>query len=225
LIRPHRARRGVTLVEIALAVAILATMATLIAGSLGRSFEAQDTVREIDARYHNIRVAMNRMVREVSLAFLTTNDRHGVERIWMTAFKLEDRSDFDRLYFTSFAHQILRANAKESDQCEIEYFGETDDEDSSKMNLMRREDPRIDAEPDKGGRNYVLAEHITKFQVRVFDERLQDWTDEWDTEKPDYAGRLPTVVEIRMEILDENDKPLSFVTKTRINLPRALGVI
>ncbi|MCK6544933.1 prepilin-type N-terminal cleavage/methylation domain-containing protein [Myxococcota bacterium] len=216
--------RGFTLMEIALAVAILAVMASLTWGSVARTFDAYETVTGIDARYHNVRVAMNRMVKELSMAFLTSARRDkGKERMWETIFKAEPDTPFAKLSFTSFSHQILRADAKESDQSEIGYFGAPDEDNPRQMNLMRREDPRIDREPDEGGQAFVLAEDIKEFKLRFFDPKDDDWTDEWDTERAEFAGRLPSVVEITMVIEDENGKELKFVTKTRINLTRELG--
>lgn len=223
--RALRSDRGFTLMEVALAVGILAMMATLTWGSIARTFDAYETVTSIDERYHNVRVAMNRMAKELSMAFLTNaaeRDR-GKEQMWKTIFKAEPGTPFYKISFTAFAHYILRADSKESDQCEIGYFGAPDEDDPRRMNLVRREDPRIDRDPDEGGRTYVLAENIKDFKLRFFDPNDDDWTDEWDTESSDHAGRLPSIVEITMVIEDENGKDLTFMTKTRINLLRHLG--
>ncbi len=226
MLRPRRATRGLTLIEIALAVSILAVIATLTWGSVARSFDAYETVTDIDRRYHTVRVAMNRMAKELSMAFITSNRRHkGKERMMVTHFRGEPGSPFFELHFTAFAHHILRADAKESDHCEISYFGDVDPDEPNQLNLMRREDPRIDSEWDEGGRAYILAENIKDFQLRFWDERREEWTDEWDTEKTDFRGRLPQIVEITMILLDENDQELKFVTKTRINLSKELGTI
>jgi general secretion pathway protein J len=220
----QNSRGGFTLMEVALAVAILATMATLTWGSIARTFDAYETVTDIDGRYHNVRVAMNRMSRELSMAFLTSIRRDkGKERMWETIFKAEPSSPIAKINFTAFGHQIMRADAKESDQSEIGYYGAPDDDNRGQMNLMRREDPRIDREPEEGGRSYVLAENIKELKLRFFDAKDDDWTDTWDTEDSEYAGRLPTLVEITMVIEDENGKELKFVTKTRVNLTKELG--
>jgi prepilin-type N-terminal cleavage/methylation domain-containing protein len=218
---------GVTnplLMEVALAVTILGVMATLTWGSIARTFDAYETVTGIDSKYHNVRVAMNRMSRELSMAFLTSPRRDkGKERMWETIFKAEPSSPIAKLHFTAFGHQIMRADSKESDQSEIGYYGEADEDNPRQMNLMRREDPRIDREPEEGGRSYVLAEDIKEFKLRFFDPKDDDWTDAWDTEDSEFQGRLPSLVEITMVIEDEGGKELKFVTKTRINLTKELG--
>jgi len=216
-------QRGFTLIEIALAVAVVATMGVLTWGAVASSFDAYETVKTIDQRYHNVRVSMNRMAREISMAFLTHPQRSGIpEPMWKTIFVGKSGSDFSELQFTSFAHEVLREDAKESDQCEIGYTVEHDKDDREKKNLVRRVDPRIDREPEKGGPIMVLAEDIKKFKLRYFDAKDDDWTDEWNTDRPEFDGRLPSMVEITMVVEDENGKDISFVTKTRINMPLSL---
>ena len=216
-------RRGFTLMEVALAIAIVAIMGTLTWGSIARSFDAYETVTDIDQRYHNVRVALNRMSREIAMAFLTQPSRDlGPEQMWKTQFIGKGSGDFFELSFTSFAHEVMREDAKESDQCELTYYVGRDDDDRDTKNLMRRLDPRIDREPDKGGRSSVLAANVKGFKLRFFDPKDDEWRDEWDSTKPDNALRLPTVVEITLVVEDERKKDLSFVTRTRINLPTAL---
>ncbi|MEE2902824.1 MAG: type II secretion system protein GspJ [Myxococcota bacterium] len=219
--RPHQ--RGLTLIEIALAVSILAFMGIATAGTIGRSFDAYEAVTGIDGKYHNVRMAMNRMARDISMAFITpAQSVRDEDRQWKTIFKGGDESPFDELTFTSFSHRILLQDAKESDQCEITYFGKADEDDSSKINLMRREDWRLDEEPEKGGRVYVLAEDIKDFKLRYFDAKDDDWTDEWDTEKSEFQGRLPSIVELTITIEDDSGEEVKFVTKTRVFIPNLI---
>ena len=226
--RPSEGQRGLTLIEVSMAVGILALMATLTWGSIARSFDAYEAVTDIDRRYHNVRVAMNRMATELSMAFLTSDQRHRNSRTgrkWITHFKSDPKGDFHEIHFVSFSHQLLRSDAKESDQNEIAYFGDRDRDNPDVMNLMRREASIIDTEWEEGGRAYALAENITSFKLRFWNDRKQDWTDEWDTENTEFRGRLPSIVEITMTTDDENGEELKFVTKTRINLTKQLDPI
>lgn len=221
-------QRGLSLIEVALAVTIVAIMGSLTWGSLSRSFDAYETVTEVDQRYHNIRVAMDRMCRELAAAFLTADDRHHNRqrgRKWKTIFKAEEQGSYATLHFVAFAHQILLQDAKESDQCELSYYVDDDPDKSGVKNLMRREAYLIDDKPEKGGRADILAENIQNFKLRFWNLRTKEWVDEWDTEKPEFKGRLPTVIELTLVIQDEDGKELSFVTKTRTVLSRELGTI
>ena len=103
--RPNQ--RGLTLIEIALAVSILAFMGIATAGTIGRSFDAYEAVTGIDGKYHNVRMAMNRMARDISMAFITpAQSVRDEDRQWKTIFKGGDESPFDELTFTSFSHRI-----------------------------------------------------------------------------------------------------------------------
>ncbi|MBX2812824.1 MAG: prepilin-type N-terminal cleavage/methylation domain-containing protein [Myxococcales bacterium] len=220
----HRCSKGMTLLEVSLAVTILAMIGVLTWGSIARSFDAFETVKSIDSRYHAVRVAMNRMAKELSMAYLTAPTRHkGQERRVQQFFKYTRGSPLSQLHFSAFAHNVFLRNAKESDQAEISYFGARDPDERNMVNLMRRESPRIDTDYDDGGRVYILAENVKAFELRFFDLRKQDWTDTWDTERAEYVGRLPSIVEIKLTIVDEDGLDLAFVTKTRINLVTQLN--
>ena len=87
---------------------------------------------------------------------------------------------------------------------------------------MRREDNRLDSEPEEGGPSFILAEDIKSLKLRFWDAKDDDWTDEWDTEDKEFAGRLPTIVEIKMTFEDDNGEEITLVTKTRIFMPYLL---
>lgn len=95
-------------------------MGTLTWGSIARSLNTPyETVTDIDQRYHNVRVALNRMS-AIAMAFLTQDWRDlGPEQMWKTQFIGKGSGDFFELNFTSFAHEVMREDAKESDQCEL----------------------------------------------------------------------------------------------------------
>jgi len=218
--------RGMTLIEIALAVAIVAMMGTITAGTIGTSFDAYEAVQEIDSKHHNVRVALNRMARDISLAFLTNRPRlvADEDKLYKTIFKGEPNGSVHTLNFTSLSHEILREDAKESDQCEIGYFGDSDPDNRDQENVMRREDPRLDGEPEEGGRAHILAEDIKELKFRYWDTKQDDWTDEWDTEDPEFVGRLPRFVEITLVIEDTDGTDATFVTKTRIYNTKVLNI-
>ena len=65
---PHTA--GFTLVEVMVALALLATVTTAMWSTMATSFETKDRVLEINERYHEGRQMMTRMSRELRMAFL-----------------------------------------------------------------------------------------------------------------------------------------------------------
>ena len=113
--------------EVMIAVAITALMGTMVAMAFQTGFNAKEVVEGEADHYRMLRAAMNRMAREIGSAFVS--DRYDPKRF-------RDQNDRptnfvgerDKLLFTSFAHQRLYTDAKESDQVVVEYFVKTSTE-------------------------------------------------------------------------------------------------
>ena len=122
-----RHRQGFTLAEILIAVAILAIVSTLIYGSFARTFEIREFVGQVQERYHGVRTALERMSREISMAFIydcrELDTPTGERRLW-TTFKVERSGKIDRMVFSSFSHVRLVRDTNESDQNVLSYYGE-----------------------------------------------------------------------------------------------------
>jgi general secretion pathway protein J len=213
--------RGLMLIEILAAMGILALVTALLYGSITRSVEARELADRIETRYATARVAVNRMAREISMAFLTmhvSNDKRT-----QTLFKAENEKPSDTLLFSSMAHVRLLKNSHESDLSYIEYYGEESRDSHGKFNIMRREKPWLDDKPEEGGDAEILAEDVTGLDLKYWDDQQKDWLDEWDTTGVEKAMRLPRLVKITLAMQDENGKEIQFVTKTRIYMDKPLG--
>jgi len=215
----RRARRGFTLVEVMLATTLLAMMASLVWASFSLTVSSRRKAAEISERYHQARLALTRMTREISMAFLSKNDEAGAV-VPRTLFVAERESDIDELTFTSLSHVRLQEDAKESDQTTLRYFAAPDREDSSLTNLMRRASRRIGGEkPGEEGPAYIMLERVVELHYEFFDPVADDWREEWNTRSADgQPDRLPTKVRIELTILDHRDEPLTLRTATRVFL-------
>lgn len=215
----RRAIRGFTLMEVMVAVAITALMGTIVAMAFQTGFRAKEVVEGEAEHYRMVRVAMNRMAREIGSAFVS--DRYDPKRY-------RDQNDRptnfvgakDRLLFTTFAHQRLYTDSKESDQAVVEYFIETSTEKGAKgrQDLKRRVNPNIGERMDRGGTTDVLFEGIKKLEFDYWDSERKEWDDEWDTRRTERKSFLPTRVRITIVALDENGKEARYTTQARIML-------
>jgi general secretion pathway protein J len=211
--------RGITLIELLIALTITAIVTVIIWGSFARTFESREFVMQAQERYHTVRVALERMSREISSTFVydcRELDTPTGEHRHRTLFKVEQEGKVDHMVFTSFSHMRLYRDAHESDQNVISYFGESDPEDSSKTNLMRREKTIIDGEPDEGGLSQVLCPDIVELRFEMWDETKEDWVDEWDCSQVERLNRLPRTVRITLTVVDEYGDETPFSTVTRI---------
>ena len=118
-----------------------------------------------------------------------------------TIFVGTDRGERDRIDFTSFSHTRLQRDAKESDQNELSYFVARHPDDSRRMVLARREQARIDEDPEEGGRVQILLEDIRAFQLEYLDPQDWEWDRTWDTSQVSaQPNRLPAQVRISITV-------------------------
>jgi len=210
---------GFTLIEVLISLAILAGMTTLIWGSFSMSSNAKRRVEAIEERYHQIRLAMNRMAREISMAYLSKNDIVGTVK--PRTFFIGSRSGkVDELMFSSLSHMSLKENAKECDQSVIRYFSAPDPGSRSRTNLMRRESRRLGGErPGEDGPAYVMLEDIVGLRIEYFDEPMNEWKEHWSTTAADgQPDRLPAKVRISLTLKDEKGHEMTLLTATRIHM-------
>lgn len=220
---PLRAQTGFTLIEIMIAVAILGLIGTLSFGTLRSSVDARERTMEVTDRYHQIRQSMLRMSRELQSAFLSEH-RDCEDPQNKTVFIGKSSSQGMRLDFTSFSHFKIRSDANESDQNELSYYVDTHPDDGSRKALFRREQARIDDEPEEGGSSKVMAEDVVDIEFEFFDPIDKEWENEWDSTGMDFRGKLPLFVKIQMTALDSAGQELKFTTKTRLFIQQAMSI-
>jgi prepilin-type N-terminal cleavage/methylation domain-containing protein len=202
--RRPRARRnrqaGLTLMEIMIAIAILVFMMSMAWTTLSRTGETMRYYQGAEERAHELRVGLARVVADLEQAYLSRNeDVHAIER--RTHFIGKDTGQVDELSFSSLGHQVLWAEANESDQTLISYVAERDREDSRKTNWLRREQRRL-TDRNESSRSMpaevdVVLRDIEEVGFAYWDWRDQSWRTDWDTTKADgQKDRLPTRVKV-----------------------------
>lgn len=217
-------RRGFTLLEVMIAVAVLG----LIGGLTWKSFDAasdlKSRVERAEERDQTVRGAMNRIAREVSMAFLSEHYDRKRFRERPTRFVLKDGRREADLTFTSFGNERLAIDAKESDQALFEYKLGPDPDVSGRRNLFRRVKPILDEDADRGGQTAVLAEDVVAFSVEAWDARDRTWRAEWDSNSPQQSGQLliPPRVRISLTMKDEQGKEKAYTTQATIMLLQPL---
>jgi general secretion pathway protein J len=215
-------RRGFTLVEVMIAAAITATIGVLVAGSFQRAAAARDLAEAQDERFTVARVALTRMARELSEAFLSDHYDRRRFRERPTVFDGKDRGERDELLFTTMTHQRLVRDAKQSDQAVVEYTVEPHPERSGELALWRREKTLVDEAPDRGGARAVVLEHVKAFDVEYWDWKREEWAREWSSAGAAHGNMLPTRVRVRVTLTMPDRSERSFETQARVAIIRPL---
>jgi general secretion pathway protein J len=210
---------GFTLLEIMLAIAIMGFISALLWGSFSRTANIKKRTEASEDRLHSARVAMMRITREIEMAY-TSNSFNIALADRRTMFVGSAHGDFDELRFSWFGHQRLRVDAAESDTSLVDYYVQTDPENRSAMNLMRRETRRLEQKDPTtiASESYILCGGVTRLKFQFYDYLKKDWKPEWNTMGADGVAYLPTHVRVTLGLLDENGKEMVFTSAARVHM-------
>jgi general secretion pathway protein J len=216
--------RGFTLLEVLIAVAISAIIGVLITGAFARTHATKELVESFDDRYSVARLALGRIARELEATYVT--ERFDTKRFRERPTHLygDDGGERDTLRFTTFAHQRLYRDAKESDQSLVEYRVDRDPDRNGEMALIRREKVHLDEDPGRGGTEAVVADNVSGFEVSYWDWKRASWAKEWDTNSTDRpSGQLPTRVKLKLTLKMPDGKEKAFETQSRLAMIRPMA--
>lgn len=205
----HRHARGMTLIEVMISLAVLGMMLVSIWSGFKGTLRGMEVTEEIQFRYSTVRNGMLRIETELGMAYLSFN-RPLDETRHYTLFEGRDEFDTDSLTFTAFGHLRVRKDSNESDQSLIQYFVMEDPTDKSRTHLYRRESRRLTGDLpenlDEFFPAYILVEDVVEFDVKYWDNREMEWTDEWATMRVDMQpDRLPERVSIKLGVEDAGE--------------------
>lgn len=222
--------RGFTLVEVMIALGLLAIIAVATQQALSTSFDIKNTVTASNERHHEARQIMTRLSREIRMAFIRAEvpQQFREEKpAVMTRFFGEE----DELTFSSTAHLRIRPNRRESDQCEIGYFLKSDSNSEYRgKTLYRRESTIVDDKPKRGGHIWPVAQGIKEFKVEYWDDAKEigddAWQRTWDSHEDENSPLLPARVRITLELeMPDGGDPIRYMTQAAPKLRRPINVI
>jgi len=222
-VRAHE--RGMTLIEVLIAMSILAFIAVAMYSSFDGMRRSRAGIERITDRYREGRLAMARMAREIESAYLSEHKPIDPS-FWVkkTIFQGKPGSPGARLDFNSFSNRVLRRNARESDQVELSYFAGEDPDRRGVYDLLRRQSTVLDDKPDKGGRIDVMASDIDLFDLEYLDPLSGLWRDEWDSVSVvGERGRLPRQVKITL-VMNNGERAAGSARKQKIRLVSKVSI-
>ena len=222
---------GFTMIEVMIAVALLATIVSLTWGTLSTSFKIRKTTLDRFDRYRAVQQALDRMTREISMAFTSNIGQRPMNDQNETTYKTIFEGTDDELSFTSFSHMRMLESDPAGDQTELTYRLERMRAEDGDMhqNLIRRQDAPIDGEPDEGGIKYTMLEDCENVRFEYWDPTNEigndAWVRQWDV--ADHEGVLPSRVRITVEIEHPTirNRTITFATQTEIMLVDAILIL
>lgn len=176
-----RDQRGMTLIEVMVASALWVLTGTLIAGIMFSTLTTQQGILDLQGRYHGGRVALDRLRKELTTAFVSLHQSD--EKRTRTLFLGESNG----ITFNTSSYEPMQRNSRQSDQLEVEYRvgNARNSAGLTVKGLIRRVKYHIDDRPGRGGREELLVEGVRSLELEYYDENRESWRSDWDVEVED----------------------------------------
>ncbi|MEE8312286.1 MAG: prepilin-type N-terminal cleavage/methylation domain-containing protein [Candidatus Binatia bacterium] len=224
--RRHPAEGGVSLLEMLVAMAIFAIIASLLYGTFSRTAGARRYVEERAAVYSLARSSISWLERDIEAAFSAHTYPVG-DRRFVSAGRVERETTDDETPLldvttaTSLGTTpleapgfIIEGRREQVDQARVVYRLEEppdDDGDVYGLDLVRYDFRPARLEDLEEASRAVVARHIQAVELRFFDGLT--WWESWDSRRGQTnAGRAPRMVETRVTIATLDEDPVTFVS-------------
>lgn len=195
---PHHSIRssqaGFTLIEILLAVAILATVSVLVSVSFSSTLRIMDAVSDDGGREHLARSALSVIAQDLTTARLQPASP------WMGRNAELNGQPADVMAFLSAGQVRSRPGAPEAELTRVLYTREEN-------RLLRIAGVNAYIFTPDAVEQVDLATGVAGFNVRYYDRAAQLWVDVWDGQ-----GRttLPAAVMIELTLLNSRKQPRTY---------------
>jgi general secretion pathway protein J len=194
LLPRHNSERGFTLIEILLAVALVATIAALVFGSLTTTLNAIDAARANAAGEQVVRTTMRLMADELSMGLSLT------VMPWMGINAQVQGQPADTVAFLSMGQFRGAESVRDTEIVRIVYTREGD----KLLRLVRR---NLYGLSDDSLDQLELVGKVKAFNVRYHDTTNNVWVDEWDGRA---RSKPPGALLIELTLQQDPDEPRTF---------------
>ena len=180
---------GFTLIEALLAIAILATISTIVFTALASSTQAVEAGRASAAREEMVRRVLRLMADELSIGAKEPT------YTWVGLNGTQDGQPADTLAFVTIGARPTGPTTRTSDRWRVIYTREGD-------RLVRVARRNLYGATDESLEQLDLAVNVVGFNVRYYHTTAHEWADEWAV-----AGKIPTAILLELTWRDGDAPP------------------
>jgi len=220
---PTLRRDGFTLLEVVVAIALLAVVMTLIYGAFSRSVDVTQETADASERVRQVQFITERLMDELSSAywFPSSTVSQGLvgQGLFVGSKGTASDSDtrLDTLTWTTFAHRRYLAESAQSDIAQVEYRVDLDSESrTGPGRLVREERVNVLTDAPWAIETDEVAEGVTEFRLRYLTGG--EWVDTWDATQ---RRSLPQAVEVTVGLAGSGSAPANHI-RTVVPLPIAV---
>lgn len=191
---------GFTLIEIVLALGILAFISLFAINTLRDQIDTRTRLEVVYGAQHGVHIAMSRLVDDLRHAYITSK-ADAATRLGSLTLKpaLLARSSARVWAFTTQSNRSFVGNSAEGNIAVVGYTLRQNPEDSSLTQLVRRLDTSMNDSLERGGVEQVLVPDVKNFKL-VFWDGNDFQTEDWDTSSSATQGKLPKMIKVILEV-------------------------
>lgn len=190
-------KAGFTLIEVLIAVAILAGMSLMMSGVMESIFVSKDVATTRSEVNHGVYLAMSKLTDDLSMAFTTDSTFLGgstTAATLVTGFS----GDESKMDFSTMSNQHLIRNHRDIDQVQTGYS--LDKKEDGTTSLFRRQTDFLTSSLTAGGRKYELLKNVQEFKLSYYSAAKEEWVAAWDTDSISTSGKLPAQVKVKLTL-------------------------
>jgi type II secretion system protein J len=214
-------RHAFTLIEILIAITILALVLTAIYSSWTAILRASRVGRDAAASVQRSRIALRLLQDSLASARLFVQNQTMVPQNRTNYDFIAENGEEATLSFVArLAKSFPRAGKFGDLDVRRVTFSVEAGPDSSRQLVLRQSPLLMELDADEKERPVVLAKNVKEFQLEFWDMQKGEWIDEWTR-----ADQLPRVVRITLQLADNAHSVQAQDSVTRIvSLPAFIGV-
>ncbi|BBH52568.1 PulJ/GspJ family protein [Fluviispira sanaruensis] len=192
-------QHGFSLLEIILALSILAALSVMTINILTTQLSTREKVTDYNTQKHSINMAMKKIYDDLQSAYIS--DQKSLTSLNLGARQIVPQLYFrnNNLVFSTSNFKSYIANSTQSNLAFVRYYIRPDPQNSNKNQLIRAVDTDMSEsiERDDVGLKEVLDPDIKEFRVLFWNGN--EYRQEWDTTANDTQNKLPKLVKIHLE--------------------------
>ena len=225
LTEPWHNAQGFTLLEVLIAISIMATILVILFGTYSAAVDRAARTRELSQIYHEARVLLQVVANDLRSSYVKEPIQQAQQavqqvRIQPTTFVGEDHADSnkpaDRLTFSTVL-PVQRPDVPDTEMCRVTYSLEAVNEPPQSRALFRRVNCSLDPLATDQDHLFLLTDLAHGLDFKYYDNQGTEYLD-WDSNAPHGGKRLPVRVKITLLLADQHGELRPFEMDTELVL-------
>jgi prepilin-type N-terminal cleavage/methylation domain-containing protein len=218
---------GFTLLEVMIAIGIMATILVILFGTYSAAVERAARMRELAQLHHEARVLLQLMASDLRSAYVKESVEQAQQAVQQvktrpTTFLGEDRTESDKPSDTLAFSTVLpvqRPDVPDTEMCRVSYRIEPVSEPPKSRALFRRVNCSLEPEGSQQDHLFLLTELASGLDFKYYDDQGVEYPD-WNSGESRGGKRIPERVKITLLLADQHEQPRPFEMMTDFVLSR-----